>query len=248
MNIQIPKITHPFNRVGQKIESKTRKALYEFEMLKNVKSLAIALSGGKDSLCMLYMLKAITENGFDKTDLLAIHIDGDFSCGASFEKRFLQNLCDEIGIKLYFKSLKINLKKTNCYSCSRNRRRLIFEIAKENNINTIAFGHHLDDNIETLFLNLLHKAEFEPMMPKIKMHAYDVYIIRPLIFVAEDEILKFAKSYNILKTFCKCPIGQTSKRKDVKKIILDMEKTFPSTKSNLSKASFIYGLKKALLK
>jgi len=248
MNIQISKITHPFKPIGKKIESKIRKALFEFEMLKNTKSLAIALSGGKDSLCMLFMLKAILGRGFDKIELSAIHIDGDLSCGASFEKKFLQEICDKLEVKLYLKEVKINLKKLDCYSCSRKRRGLIFEIAKAKNIDTIAFGHHMDDNIQTVLLNLFHKAEFEGMMPKIKMHKFGVSIIRPLIFVEEVEILKFAKLYEFLKTFCKCPIGQNSKRKDVKKIIDNIEDTFPSIKSNLSRASFLYGSKKALLK
>ncbi|KKK80568.1 hypothetical protein LCGC14_2822180, partial [marine sediment metagenome] len=72
-------------------------------------------------------------------------------------------------------------------------------------------------------------------------------IIRPLIYVSEKDIITFAKQNEILKTFCKCPMGQKSKRNDVKKIILNIENNFPNIKSNLSKASFLYGSKKALL-
>lgn len=246
MAIQIPKITHPFNRIGKKIESKTRKALFDFSMLENIKSLAVALSGGKDSLCMLFMLKAILGKGFDKIELAAIHIDGDFSCGASYERKFLKSICDDLNIKIYFKNLKINLDDIDCYACARKRRKIIFEIAKKHNINTVAFGHHRDDNIQTLILNLFHKAEFEGILPKIKFKKFDITIIRPLIYAHEDEIIKFAKHYDILKTFCKCPIGQNSKRKEVKKIINEIEGSFPNIKSNLSKASFVYSFKKAL--
>src|SRR3990167_5730866 len=102
MNIEIPKISHPFNKVGKKIESKVRKALFDFSMLENIDSLAVALSGGKDSLCMLFMLKAIIGKGFKNIDLYAIHADGDFSCGPSYERNFLKSLCDELNVKIFF--------------------------------------------------------------------------------------------------------------------------------------------------
>lgn len=241
------KISHPFNPIGKKIESKVRKALFYFDMLKNVDSLAVALSGGKDSLCMLFMLNAIIGRGFDKIDISAIHIDGDFSCGPSCERKFLKDICDDLNIKIYFENLKNNLTNIDCYTCARERRKIIFDIAKKNKIKTVAFGHHRDDSIQTLLMNLFHKAEFEGMMPVLKFKKFDITIIRPLIYVEEEEIINFAKHYEILKTFCKCPIGQTSKRKDVKKIINEIENIFPNIKSNLSQASFVYSSKKALL-
>ncbi len=247
MIISSHKISHPFTGVGKRIESMVRKAIYDFSMLKDVKSLAIALSGGKDSLCLLYMLKVILTNCYKDIELSAIHIDGDFSCGASVEKKFLQSICDDLDVKIYFKEQKNSLKNLNCYSCARERRKLIFDIAKKHGIESIAFGHHREDNIETLLLNLFHIGDFEAMLPKIKFQKFDVTIIRPLIYVKESQSLSFAKQNSILKTFCKCPIGQNSKRKDVKKIIDQIEMKFPNIKSNLSKASFLYGSKKALL-
>ncbi len=246
MNIDIPNARPPFSGAGKKIESTIRKALFDFKMLDNAKqSIAIALSGGKDSLLLLFMLKAILGRGFKKLNILAIHIDGDFSCGASYNRSFLKAICKKIDVNIIFKELKINIKKTNCYSCSRQRRKLIFDIAKENGIDTIAFGHHRDDNIQTLLLNLFHKAEFEGMLANINLKTYGITIIRPLIYVSEKEIINFAKRYNFLKTVCKCPIGQVSKRKDITRIINEIEESFPNIKTNLSKSSFIYSLEKA---
>jgi len=245
MIIKVDKI-HPFIGRGKKIESMVRKAIFDFSLLDGTRSLAIALSGGKDSICLLFMLRAILKNGFDKIILSAIHIDGDFSCGASFEKKYLKNLCNKLDVKIYFKEQENSLKNLNCYTCSRQRRKLIFDIANENGIDTIAFGHHRDDNIETLLLNLFHIGDFEAMLPKIKFQKFDKTIIRPLIYVSEKDIITFAKQNEILKSFCKCPIGQKSKRVDVKKIINDIEINFPNIRSNLSKASFLYGSKKAL--
>ena len=244
--IDIPKILHPFNATGKNIESLTRKAIFDFSMLQEVNSLAIALSGGKDSLCLLYMLKAIIGKGTKNVKLCVIHIAENFSCRTSFEKDYLKNICKYLDVKLYFEKINLNLKNLDCYSCARERRKALFKIAKKNGIDTIAFGHHKDDNIQTLLLNLFHKAEFEGMMPKIKFEAYDISIIRPLIYVEEQEIIKFAKAYNILRQMYKCPIGKTSKRNDIKNIIEQIKLSFPHIKSNLSQSSFIYSTKKAL--
>ncbi|MBN2479137.1 MAG: tRNA lysidine(34) synthetase TilS [Parachlamydiales bacterium] len=243
--MEIPKLKLPLKGVGKKIESMVRKALYEFSMLEGKKSLAVALSGGKDSLTLLFMLKAIIGRGFEDIDLHAIYIDGDYSCGSSIEKKFLQSICENLKIKFTSKELKNDIKASNCYVCARKRRNLIFEIAKENGIDTIAFGHHKDDNIQTLLLNLFHKGEFEGMMPNIKFKKIDVTIIRPLIYVSEQEIITFSKQNNFLRTFCKCPLGQTSKRNKISKIIKEIESDFPNIKTNLSLSSFTYSFNKA---
>jgi tRNA(Ile)-lysidine synthetase-like protein len=230
---------------SKKIESKIRKALFEFEMLKNVKNLALALSGGKDSLTLLYMLSKILKNGYD-INLKAIHIDGSFSCGANISKKFLKDICDNLNIEFLTDTLDIEYEKLNCYSCSRDRRKLIFDIAKKNSCSAIAFGHHRDDNIQTLLLNLFHKAEFASMMPKIKFKKISATIIRPLIYVEEKEIINFAKVNNFLKTTCQCPFGKNSNRKKINKIIEKIELDFPNIRNNLSLSGFLYGSKKAL--
>ncbi|NGX56898.1 MAG: tRNA 2-thiocytidine biosynthesis protein TtcA [Candidatus Anoxychlamydiales bacterium] len=231
---------------SKKIESKIRKALYEFEMLKDINSLAIALSGGKDSLTLLYMLSKIIGNGFDNIKLIAIHIDGSFSCGANVSKKYLSDICKSLNVEFVTQTLDIPYDKLNCYSCSRDRRRLIFDISKKNDCSTIAFGHHRDDNIQTLLLNLFHKAEFASMMPKIKFKKISSTIIRPLIFVEEQEIITFAKVNNFLKTTCQCPFGNSTNRKKIDKIINQIEFDFPNIRNNLSLSSFTYGSKKAL--
>jgi tRNA(Ile)-lysidine synthase TilS/MesJ len=135
-----------------------------------------------------------------------------------------------------------------CYSCSRLRRRLIFDAAKESGITTIAFGHHRDDSIQTLLMNLFHKAEFAANLPKVPMHDYGVTIIRPLIYISEQEIKEFAKLYGFARVTCQCPVGQNSLRKQTENLISFIEETFPNLRENLSQASFTYASDKALRK
>lgn len=237
----IPK--HPWI-VGKKIETLCRKALYDFEMIEKDKSIAIALSGGKDSLTLLYMLSHIMGRGFAKIDLHAIHVGGSFSCGAEISSNFLKTICDQLNVNLVITQSNAT-QDMDCYSCARERRKAIFKEAKKLGCETIAFGHHKDDNIQTLLLNLFQKGEFASMLAKIKMHKFGITIIRPLIYVEQKEIIKFAQHYDFLRARCNCPRGVHSYRKKVDDLINEIEKIFPHLKANLATSALLYGSDKA---
>jgi tRNA(Ile)-lysidine synthase TilS/MesJ len=135
-----------------------------------------------------------------------------------------------------------------CYSCSRERRTLIFQAARDAGIEIVAFGHHRDDSVQTLLMNLMHKGEFAAMLPKVPMHDYGITIARPLIFISEEEIREFAKLYGFSRVVCQCPVGQNSMRKRTKEMLEGMQKVFPNVVENLASASFLYGSQKALKK
>lgn len=242
----IPIAAPPWTHLGKKLESMCRKALYDFKLLEGVNKLAIALSGGKDSLTLLFLLKAILGRGFPSIDLVAIHVSGTFSCGPGMGRLFLEQICHQLEIPLICRESTQQRESLACYSCSRERRRLIFEAAKEVNAPTIAFGHHRDDSIQTLLMNLLHKAEFAANLPKVPMEDYGVTIIRPLIYIPEDEIIAFAKMYRFTRIVCQCPVGQNALRKQTQQLLTNIEKTFPNARSNLAQASLQYGSQKAL--
>lgn len=248
MQIVYPTATPPFSKLGRRLESMCRKALYDFKLFEGVKKLAIALSGGKDSLTLLYLLKAISGKGFPNIPITAIHVKGNFSCGAGVSTNYLKEICSQIEVELVTVKTNQNPKTLECYSCSRQRRKLIFDAAKERGITTIAFGHHRDDSIQTLLLNLLHKAEFAANLPKIPMIDYGVTIIRPLLYIEETAITEFAKLSGFSRIMCQCPIGQNSMRKKTKNLLKDIEDLFPNARQNLSKASLTYGSNKALKK
>ncbi|MCP5506078.1 MAG: tRNA 2-thiocytidine biosynthesis protein TtcA [Chlamydiales bacterium] len=238
----------PFTQLGKSIESATRKALFDYALLEEVKGLSIALSGGKDSITLLIMLKAILGRGFPELPLYAIHVTGEFSCGASVQESFIRGICEKLEVPLIIRESTQKRETLACYRCSRERRRLIFEAAKEVGAPTIAFGHHEDDSIQTLMLNLLHKGEFAANLPKVPMHDYGVTIIRPLLYVSEKAIYEFSKLQGYARITCQCPVGQTSKRMDVKRLLQEMEHSFPNVKTNLAQAARNYGSTKALEK
>lgn len=246
IKITLPIAAPPWTGLGKRLESLCRKALYQFSLVEGVQKVGVALSGGKDSLSLLYLLKAISGRGFQPFSLHAFHVSGEFSCGSSVSGSFLKQICDELEIPLTICETHQKREDLECYSCSRLRRKLIFNAAKEVGITTIAFGHHRDDSIQTLLMNLLHKAEFAANLPKVPMHDYGVTIIRPLIYVSEQEIRDFSKLYGFNRITCQCPVGQNSLRKQTESLLSVLEETFPNARENLSQASFTYASNKAL--
>lgn len=245
MTFSIPQ--PPWTKLGKRLESTIRKALFDFNMIEETGKIAVALSGGKDSLTLLFFLKAILGRGFPSLDLVAIHVTGEFSCGAGVDTDYLRAICHEMEIPFLVRESTQKLETLECYSCSRERRRLLFEAAKSVGALTVAFGHHRDDHIQTLLMNLLHKGEFAGNLPKLFMRDYGITIIRPLIYLSEDDIRTFSQQQGFARIMCRCPVGQNSMRKDVEQLIADIELLFPNARENLARAGLVYGSQKAAL-
>ncbi len=247
MELFVPLAKPPWTKLGKELESAVRKAIFDFSLLDpGVDKVAIALSGGKDSLGLLFLLHALKNRGFPDFEIYAIHVSGEFSCGAGVDKKFLKTVCKELGVQLIMQESTQTREKLECYRCSRERRKLIFDAAKSVGAKVIAFGHHRDDSAQTLLLNLFHKAEFAANLPKVPMQSYGVTIIRPLIYIAEKSLIEFAKQYGFQRITCQCPVGQNSKRFVVDQILRDIEEHFPHVRGNLAKAGVTYGSDKAL--
>lgn len=245
VSVNLPIARPPWTELGRRIESACRKALHDFSLIEGG-PVGIALSGGKDSLALLFMLHAMRGRGLPDFEMTAFHVQGEFSCGPAIAQGYLQEICAELGVPLVLLEAEQKREKLECYSCSRTRRGLIFKAAKERGIETIAFGHHREDFNQTLLLNLFHIAEFSGLLPKMPMADYGVTIVRPFIYVSEKEIFEFAKLHGFARITCQCPVGQDSKRKKAEQWISRMEEDFPHIRNNLFKAGLNYGSKKAL--
>ncbi|MDB2614272.1 tRNA 2-thiocytidine biosynthesis TtcA family protein [Chlamydiales bacterium] len=232
-------------KLAKKIESGIRKALHEFNLIPEEGKIAVALSGGKDSITLLKMLKRISGYGFPPFELYALHVTGEFSCGAGLPSKFLTDICDELEVPLIVRDSTQKLETLECYSCSRERRALLFDAAHSVGATHIAFGHHRDDNIQTMLMNLLKKGEFAGMLAKLFMQRFNVTITRPLILIPEEDITSYAEQEGFLRISCRCPRGVTSMRKKVDELIDQMEHLFPHVRKNLSHAILNYGSNKA---
>jgi tRNA(Ile)-lysidine synthase TilS/MesJ len=243
--MNLPLAQPPWTGLGKRLESIVRKALFDFKMLEGVNKIGIALSGGKDSLTLLFLLKAISGRGFPQLDIHAIYIHGAYSCGAGIPIDYLSQICEKLGVHFHHREAKQKLESLECYGCSRERRGLLFEAVKSVGADTLAFGHHRDDHAQTVMMNLLLKGEFAGNLPKIRMQEYGVTILRPLIYVSEEDIRRFARQYGFMRITCRCPVGQNSMRKQVDRLISELEAAYPNARENIARAGLLYGSDKA---
>jgi len=204
------------------VQKLTVKAILERNLIREGDRILIAASGGKDSTVLAWALASIRPALKINYELAALHISTDFC--ACCKKSILAQQLDEWGIPFtdLFVPVIGRLKegeKMNCYWCSTQRRTELLKFAIENNCNKIALGHHLDDIIETFFMNLCAKGEISAMPVLLKYRKYPVSLIRPLAYLEERQIIECAAMHNILKAACTCPYGVNSKRRDIRQRI-----------------------------
>jgi len=204
------------------VQKLTVKAVMERELIREGDRILIAASGGKDSTVLAWALSSIRPALKINYELAALHISTDFC--ACCKKSVLSQRLDEWGIPFtdLFVPVIGRLKegeKMNCYWCSTQRRTELLQFAIENKFNKIALGHHLDDIIETFFMNLCAKGEISAMPVLLKYRKYPVSLIRPLAYLEERQIIECAAAQNILKAACTCPYGVNSKRRDIRQRI-----------------------------
>lgn len=200
------------------------KTVLERSLINDGDRILIAVSGGKDSSVLSWALSQIKPALKINYKLASLHISTDFC--ACCKKAVLCQRLEEWGIPFtdMFVPVIGRLKegeKMNCYWCSTQRRTELLKYAVENGFNKIALGHHLDDIIETFFMNLCSKGTLLAMPVLLKYRKYPVSLIRPLALLEEKQIIACAAEQNILKAACTCPYGQNSKRRDIRKRIAD---------------------------
>jgi tRNA 2-thiocytidine biosynthesis protein TtcA len=198
------------------------KAVLERGLLDDGDRVLIAASGGKDSTVMSWALSLLKRGAGKNYELAALHISSDFcSC---CKKSALAEKLESFGIP--FTDLFVPVigrlkegKKMNCYWCSTQRRTELLKYAVERGFNKIALGHHLDDIIETFFMNMCSKGKLSTMPLKLRYRKYPVTLIRPLAYLEEQQIIACAAEQDILKAACTCPYGIHSERRDMRKRI-----------------------------
>ncbi|MDR2717470.1 MAG: tRNA 2-thiocytidine biosynthesis TtcA family protein [Treponema sp.] len=221
------------------VQKLTVKAVMERELIREGDRILIAASGGKDSTVLAWALASIRPALKINYELAALHISTDFC--ACCKKSILARRLDEWGIPFtdLFVPVVGRLKegeKMNCYWCSTQRRTELLKFAIENNFNKIALGHHLDDIIETFFMNMCAKGEISAMPILLKYRKYPVSLIRPLAYLEERQIIECAAAQNILNAACTCPYGVNSKRRDIRQRIAALTGGSGAVKRRILKA------------
>lgn len=206
----------------------------DYKMLNDGDKILVAVSGGKDSMTMLKILEQRRSFVPIKYELVAVHVDMGYKC---IHPKVLEEYFKQNSIEFYIKKLNI-LKKTprdklNCFWCSWNRRKALFETADKLGCNKIALGHHKDDIVQTFLLNLVFQGEISTMSPRQELFEGKLTIIRPLAYVEEEDCQRFAQENNFPIPNCNCPNAGKTQRAQVAKLIKQIEKMSPNFKTNI---------------
>jgi tRNA 2-thiocytidine biosynthesis protein TtcA len=219
------------------ISKRVGRAIIDYQMLSAGDKVAVAVSGGKDSLTLLRVLNDRKKFVPIKYELLAVHIDSGYP--RSYAGR-LAKYFKKIGVNYHIEKVNI-LKNTkrkdiSCFWCSWNRRKALFETANHFGCTKVALGHHKDDIIETILLNLFFQGEISAMSPKQELFQGKIVLIRPLAYVEEYMIKRFAKEENLPHLTCECPNSLISNRTKMSNIIRDLKRVCPEVKTNIFKS------------
>ena len=211
-------------------------ALRRYSMIEEGDRILVAVSGGKDSTALALDLAMKRRWWPARFEISALHIATDFcSCCKESALELLMRSHD-----LPYESVDVPVigrlkpgRSMNCYWCSTQRRTELLRYATEKGFNKIALGHHLDDIVETLLMNMLYKGQISGMLPLLSYAKYPIKIIRPLALCEERQVIAFADEKGFLATTCTCPFGRESKRKEVRRRIQELTGGSSDLKRNL---------------
>lgn len=217
------------------VSKKAGKAIVDFKMIEEGDRIAVAVSGGKDSLSLMHILRHRQKISPVPFEFTAVHVDFGFE---DFDPKVLIDYFEKHNFSYRLErvdSLKgQRYEDIDCFWWSRNRRKALFELADREGFSKIAFGHHLDDIAETIILNQFYRGEIGAMKPKLELFDGKIVIIRPLTYVREREMEELAEALNIhTMGQSKCGNDDTSHRMLIKKMLRDFEANNPMVVTNI---------------
>ena len=222
----------------QKLLSKTRQAINDFNMIEENDKIAVCISGGKDSVTLLHILKNYQKFSPVKFELIAITLNP-----GGVDNSPLHKLCKELDVPFYEIQtdiakivFDIRKEKNPCSLCAKLRRGALNGAAKELGCTKVALGHHKDDAVETFAMTIFYEGRVNCFSPKSYMEKFDLTIIRPMVYIDEYMIKINVKdnNYPIIKN--PCPADGHTKRQDMKELIKNLNGTFPNLKDKLFSA------------
>jgi len=227
-------------KIEKKIFSRIDKAIWEYKLVEKDDCILVAVSGGADSMALLQLLRDRVWIYAKNVAIKAVYIDLGFADRADWRCGIMDDYFRRLGVE--GKIIRTDIgpyahsdenRENPCFLCSRIRRKKIFEAAGELGCNKIAMGHHKNDIIETLLLNMIFSREISTMPPKLAFFQGKYHIIRPLMFVEEYMLKRYVNEHQVPTFGTDCPTDGNSKRQYVKELLDKMESDFYGTKENI---------------
>jgi tRNA(Ile)-lysidine synthase TilS/MesJ len=220
------------------------KAIDEFMLVEPGDKIAIAISGGKDSLILAKLFQELKKYNKFPFELVFLSMDPGFR---DINRELLINNCEYLNIPLtvrnseVFKVVQKIAKENPCYMCARMRRGFLYQQAKDLGCNKLALGHHFDDVIETTLLNVFYNGQFKTMVPKIEAENFEgIELIRPMIYIKEKDIIRWIKRSGIQAMNCGCTVvaeKTSSKRREIKALVEKLREDNPNVDLHIFNAA-----------
>jgi tRNA 2-thiocytidine biosynthesis protein TtcA len=230
---QTSKPSNTFKRLQARLRGEVGKAIQDFRMIEQGDRVMVCLSGGKDSYTLLDILLSLQRSAPIEFELIAVNLDQK---QPGFPAHVLPDYLTALGVPFHvieqdtYSVVKrvIPEGKTMCGLCSRLRRGALYRYASENGITKIALGHHRDDIVETLFLNMFFGGKLKAMPPKLRSEDGRHIVIRPLAYVAERDIERYARAREFPLIPCTlCGSQENMQRRQIKKMLHEWELQYP---------------------
>ena len=221
----------------QRVLSLTRKAIDDYNMIEEGDRIAIGISGGKDSLTLLYALSHLRRFYPKHFDIVAVTVDLGWG---NLDLSRISELCRELDVEYHIEKTDIynvifnERKESNpCSLCAKMRKGALNDAMKLNGCNKIAYAHHKDDVIDTMMLSLIYEGRFHTFAPVTYLDRTDLYVIRPLIYLSEAEVIGFVNKYDVPVVKSPCPADKHTKREYVKNIIQEINLETPGVRNRM---------------
>lgn len=221
----------------QQLLSYTRKAVDEYQMIQPGDRIAVGISGGKDSLTLLYALHGLRRFYPNHFDMEAITVNLGFD---GFDLAPIRSLCEELAVPYTVVDTEIGRiifderKEGNpCSLCAKMRKGAFNQEAKRLGCNKIAYAHHKDDIVETMLLSLIFEGRFYSFSPRTYLDKMDLTVIRPLMFVDEADVIGFKNKYHLPVLKSPCPADGYTKRQSAKELLRQLNLEYPGVKNRM---------------
>lgn len=218
------------------INRRFNKGVVEYGLIDEGDKILVGLSGGKDSLALLELLAERSHIYKPRFSVVAAHV-AMTNIAYESDTDYLRTFAEALGVPFvrYETSFdpSTDTRKSPCFLCSWNRRKALFTLAKEQGCNKIALGHHQDDILETLLMNMTFQGAISTMPPRLVMRKFDMAIIRPLCLVHEAELAELAQIRGYQKQVKNCPYEHDSHRADMKSVLKALEQMNPEARYSL---------------
>ncbi len=243
-------------KLQNRLTKRFHKACADYSLIEDGDHILIGLSGGKDSLALVELLGKRAQIYVPKFRVTAVHVRVRERAYIS-DISYLQSFCDEFRVPLIVRDTEIGesltgaagqtaqrsnsdngqtaqrSEKDPCFLCSWYRRKALFDVAAKLGCNKIAFGHHKDDIVETLMMNLIFDGKFSTIYPKLQMNKMPLQLIRPLCLIEEKDLRRYAELRGYEKQKQPCPFEKNSSRANIKEFITQLEQMNPNVRDSI---------------